>query len=85
MEYLIPVAFDVTAPDEETAAKIVARTIGRDGLLPQIQDASRDEHGDEQIESWWFPEAHHKHIDGNDNRAMTLVDDEPTTPEIYPG
>jgi hypothetical protein len=71
MEHLIPVAFDVTAPDEQTAAVIVARTIGRDGLLDAIQDASR-RGDDEMIESWWFPEARHKHIDGNDNAAMTL-------------
>lgn len=75
-EFLIPVCFDVTAPDEQTAALTVARTIGRDGLLGTIQDASRTG-DDEQIESWWFPEAHHKHIDGNDNRAMTLVEDVP--------
>lgn len=84
MEYLIPVAFDVTAPDEETAARMVAETIGRGGLLGKIQTESWREDGS-VIESWWFPEARHKHIDGNDNSAMTLVDDEPTTPEIYPG
>lgn len=77
-EHLIPVVFDVTAPDEETAARIVAAVIGRGGLLGQIQDASRTG-DDEMIESWWFPEARHKPIDGNDNAAMTLVYDDETT------
>lgn len=84
-EFLIPVAFDVSAPDEETAARIVAQAIGGSGLWERLQEASSREGGDQMIESWWFPEAHHKHIDGNDNTAMTLVRDEPTTPEIYPG
>lgn len=74
-EFLIPVAFDVTAPDEETAARIVAETIGSRGLLDTIRDASSREGGEQMIESWWFPEARHKHIDGNDNDAMTLVED----------
>lgn len=83
-EHLIPVAFDVTAPDEQTAVRIVAETIGRGGLLARIQEDSQRDDGS-TIEAWWFPQVEHKHVDGNDNSAMSLVDDrdlEPLTPTL---
>jgi hypothetical protein len=70
-EFGIPMIWDVTAPSYEEAAQHLARTFAGDGgLLPSIRHLDDREH---QVESWWFPEARLKHIDGNDNDDFVLV------------
>jgi hypothetical protein len=70
-EFGIPIVWDVTAASYEEAAEHLCRVFkGDGGLLPSIRHLDDKEH---QVESWWFPEARLKHIDGNDNDAFNLV------------
>jgi hypothetical protein len=70
-EFGIPMVWDVTAFTYDEAAEHLTRTFsGNGGLLPSIRHLNDQDH---QVESWWFPEARLKHIDGNDNDAFELV------------
>lgn len=75
-EQEIVVVFDVSSWSREDAATLVhdflrdhspvgARVFADDATEPTAT-----------VESWWFPEADLKHIDRNDNAAMSLVRDD---------
>lgn len=63
------VVFDVTSRSHREAASCVASALE---LPPTEFVGYEDGHGN-RIESWWFPEAGVKDVDGNDNADMTLV------------
>lgn len=73
--FSIPVMIDIEAPTREAAAQNIVDAIGTTGLFDQMCTASQAASGTKAgIESWWFPEAELKGIDGNDNDAFLLVD-----------
>lgn len=87
-EYMIPIVFDVEAPDRETAARLMDAALASDGggmshqrgllevLREKVADVADSLGVEALMESWWFPEADLKHIDHNDRWAMSLVKDD---------
>lgn len=76
-EHMVTVVFDVVgAQSAEDAAVIVRDALRmREGdhfraALTQVNSATRF------VESWWFPEASDKHVDGNDRPTATLAFDD---------
>lgn len=67
---------DVQAPTHEAAARRVADLLTRGG------DSDLLRHPD--IDCFWFPEPHDKHIDVNDRHPMTLRVIEPHDPTTQP-
>lgn len=61
------VVFDVTSRSHHEGARGVAEVLSRYEVAGTAIDHNT------VIESWWFPEAGVKHVDGNDNADMTLV------------
>lgn len=67
-EYGIPIMFDVSAEDRDTAAAVLVEVLSR----LQIPGTSVREDGDSTtpagvVESWWTIDARDKRFDGNDN------------------
>ena len=72
-EHQVVVVLDVIAPDRLSAARgVLGFFFGTRGRHV-LQDGSL---ADTVIESWWFPEAELKTVDGNDNAAMHLEHDD---------
>jgi hypothetical protein len=69
LEHQVVVVFDVTAGSRLEAGEQIRKHL--------VQSKTRL--ATLKVESWWFPEADLKQIDGNDNAAMSLEHD--TSPE----
>lgn len=74
-EHQVVVVFDITAETREEAARRIAEMYRRGS----VHRGNLHAYG---VESWWFPEADLKHIDGNDNDAGRLVFD-PPSPNLF--
>lgn len=73
-EHMVVVAFDVVGAQTSQDAAVIVREALRmhegahfRAALTQVNSLDRF------IESWWFPEASDKPVDGNDRPAATLA------------
>lgn len=72
-EHQVVVVFDVTADDRDSAARAAVGLLNGTRGRHVLQDVPLAE---TVVESWWFPEADLKQIDGNHNAAMHLEPDD---------
>ena len=75
-EHMVPVVFDVLAPDRRRAAEVVAEVLALtegSGLRQAFDRANRTARST-MVEAWWFPEASDKPVDRNDRPDMWLQD-----------
>ena len=77
-EHLVVVVFDVEADTREAAHRQFCQAMdfregSHDPLVFSVVKYVLNQAG---VESWWFPEADVKHIDGNDRWPYALVPEE---------
>lgn len=73
-EHMVPVVFDVLAPDRRRAAEVVAGVLAlaEGSGLRQAFDRVNKSGTNTMVEAWWFPEASDKPVDHNDRPDMWL-------------
>lgn len=73
-EHMVPVVFDVLAPDRRRAAEVVAGVLAlaEGSGLRQAFDRVNKSGTNTMVEAWWFPEASDKPVDRNDRPDMWL-------------
>lgn len=78
-EYSVPIIFDVTAPDRESAGRAVVEILARHWKGAEPHGGgwrwTLDRESGIRVESWWTVEAIDKQHDRNDNAAGQVVFD----------